>query len=98
MCVGGGDGVQRLLARAGVGSWTLRSRRAAWQGGGGWGHSTGEESGFGEMGSRGLGVTPAHSCPSSAQKSLVEMSPRVWLRGAKGLHPFPVPSQCLAAR
>lgn len=95
MC--GGGGVQRLLARAGVGSWTLRSGRAAWQGGGG-GVTAREESGFGEMGSRGLGVTPAHSCPSSAQKSLVEMSPRVWLRGAKGLHPFPVPSQCLAAR
>lgn len=65
---------------------------------GGRGNSTGDESGFGEMGSEGLGVTPARSCPSSAQKSLVEMSTRVWLPGSKGLRAFPVPSQSPAAR
>lgn len=103
-------GIQRLLARTGVGSWTLRSGRGAAPGrlratcqggggGGGVGNRTGEESGFGEKGSEGLGseVTPVHSCPSSARKSVVEMLTSVWLQEAKGLHAFPVPSQSLAA-
>lgn len=97
MCVWGGRR-PKAAGQGRCGVLDTEEREGCVAGGRGWGHSTGEESGFGEMGSRGLGVTPAHSCPSSAQKSLVEMSPRVWLRGAKGLHPFPVPSQCLAAR